>query len=144
MSGRLRRMLVPVDGSLGSRHAVVFANELAEATGASVTLLHVVQLEAAEAMGMRHRSIEAIRGMVRAKAEPALLDARRRFGKYVQLEEAVELGETVPEILGCAKQRDVDLIVIGSRGLGPIKELLVGSVSERVVHEARCPVTVVH
>jgi nucleotide-binding universal stress UspA family protein len=46
-------------------------------------------------------------------------------------------------ILTVAETRQVDLIVMGARGLNPLQTLLLGSVSQAVIHHARCPVTVV-
>lgn len=52
-------------------------------------------------------------------------------------------GDPVAEILGCAKRGEVDLIVMGSRGLGELKGLLIGSVSHKVIQLADCPVLTV-
>jgi nucleotide-binding universal stress UspA family protein len=56
----------------------------------------------------------------------------------------LETGSSADAILEVAERERVDLIVIGGRGLGRIRELVVGSVSHRVLHHAPCPVWVVH
>ena len=52
-------------------------------------------------------------------------------------------GEPALEILHCASLEDADLIVMGSRGLGDVKSLMLGSVSHRVLHECECPCLIV-
>jgi len=53
------------------------------------------------------------------------------------------IGRAADKIIETAKTQNVDLIVIGSRGLGGIKEIFLGSVSDRVADEAKCPVLIV-
>lgn len=53
------------------------------------------------------------------------------------------MGRPADEILAATSEKDVDLVVVGARGLGLVKRLLLGSVSERVLHEAECSVLVV-
>jgi nucleotide-binding universal stress UspA family protein len=64
-------------------------------------------------------------------------------GKGPAVESAVVIGSPSQEILTAANEPGVDLVVVGARGLGPIKRLVLGSVSERVVHHAPCAVLVV-
>ena len=61
----------------------------------------------------------------------------------VRCEVAVVTGEPVDEIVAYANAIDADLIVVGSRGLGAVKSVLLGSVSTGVLHEAGRPVLVV-
>jgi nucleotide-binding universal stress UspA family protein len=60
----------------------------------------------------------------------------------VECDAAVLEGQPADALLGASK--DADLIVVGSRGLGGFKRLMLGSVSDQVVHHAPCPVLVVH
>lgn len=53
-------------------------------------------------------------------------------------------GDTVDEIVSCADSIGADLIVVGSRGFGPIRATLLGSTSRALLHETRRPVLVVH
>jgi nucleotide-binding universal stress UspA family protein len=59
------------------------------------------------------------------------------------VERSVVLGQPATEILTAAEEPGVDLVVLGARGLGLLGRLVLGSVSDRVVHHAPCPVLVV-
>lgn len=61
----------------------------------------------------------------------------------IQVEILLERGDHAQVIIDTANKNDYDLIVIGSRGLSTFKELLLGSISFKVLHHARCPVMVV-
>ena len=61
----------------------------------------------------------------------------------VQVETVLEQGDYAHEIIEVAKRKDCELIIMGSRGMSPIKELMLGSVSLKVMHHASCPVMVV-
>jgi len=59
------------------------------------------------------------------------------------VERSVVIGRPVKEIVSAANEGGVDLMVVGSRGLGQVGRWLLGSVSDRVIHEVQCPVLVV-
>ena len=59
-----------------------------------------------------------------------------------EVETCVRVGRASEEILKCAEEKDVDLIVIGSRGLGGFSRTLLGSVSDKVLNAAKVPVLV--
>jgi nucleotide-binding universal stress UspA family protein len=61
----------------------------------------------------------------------------------VQVETLLKEGHTVQEIVKTAKEGKFDLIVIGGRGISKIRELLLGSVTDGVIHHAPCPVLVI-
>lgn len=142
----IQHLLVAVDGSEGSRRAARFARELAEATGASITLLHVlepvpmVSLGFAEFYGVAHRQpteeeMEKLREALYQMAEGFPPD---------RVKVVLEYGSPAETIISEAEKRNADMIVMGARGMGPVGRFLVGSVSDRVVHNAGRTVTVVH
>lgn len=142
----IQHILVAADGSEGSRRAATFARDLAQATGARITLLHVlepipmVNVGFAEFYGVTHRQ----------PTEEELNQLRSALDEMVagmpkdRAEVVIEYGSPADTIVAQAKQRGVDLIVMGARGMGAVGRFLVGSVSDRVVHHAECSVTVVH
>ncbi len=139
----VEHILVPVDGSEGALAAAAFAGVLARATGARITLFHVARLTTAELLGMANQSREQIEHDLRQLGDGHLRVARNEVGEGVELIEAVDMGDPATEICARAARDGVDLVVMGSRGQTPLRELLLGSVSDQVVRRAPCPVTVV-
>jgi len=72
-----------------------------------------------------------------------LLFEARRPGVEIDFYVHARIGSPVPEILGLAEEVGADLIICGSHGRGTVGRLLIGSVSEAVLHGARCPVLIV-
>jgi nucleotide-binding universal stress UspA family protein len=80
----------------------------------------------------------------REQLQGILAEVSRDFaGRVSACEASVVVGHPADEIVRAAAEADIDLVVVGARGLGRFKRLLLGSVSERVLHRAYCPVLVV-
>jgi len=125
------RVLVAIDGSSGSRDALRFLSISELERDSRLTLLHVLpRADAAE----RKRQ---------ADAEALLRDAARMLEDRRRIERLVAYGDAAREIVKIARSRDVDLIVLGARELGTLGRLLLGSVSETVLHQASRPVLIV-
>ena len=143
MIAHYKLIIVPVDGSPGSARAAAFAGDLAAATGSSVQLLHVFAPSGNEIVGMAQLSKERIQEISQQSGAAAFGKAREAItAKGVKVEEVTVWGEPREEIVAAAAGADA-LIVIGRRGLGKVKELLLGSVSDAVLRTAKCPVVVV-
>lgn len=138
----MARMLVPVDGSEQANLAAQWAAERAVETGGSVTLLHVHATPAADAMGMAKLSREEIAAIEARQAQPSFDQAREAMGTD-PTDTIHVMGDPGAEIVGIAGQQGFDHIVMGSRGLSPLRELLLGSVSEHVIRNSHCPVTII-
>ena len=136
-----RNVLVPVDFSDTSHHALDYARALAEPFNATLHVLHVVvdpysQPWAAEAGLDLPKLVETWKA-----------NAERRLGE-LPLETAnaqlvTRVGEPFVEIVRYAQVYDIGLIVMGTHGRGPIGHMLLGSVAEKVVRKAPCPVLTV-
>jgi nucleotide-binding universal stress UspA family protein len=138
----MRRVLVPVDGSKGSIKAAEFAANLVREAGGQIVLVYVYDMPAATAMGLT-APMQAQLDDTKARIAQAAFDsAKKAMGGVEVAEHLVEIGHPAEQIVEAAKQHGATQIVMGSRGLSPIKELLLGSVSERVVRSAHCPVTI--
>jgi nucleotide-binding universal stress UspA family protein len=140
----MQRILVPVDGSDASVRAAQFAAELARLGHGEILLVHVYDLPAATAMGI----VTAVTGTqlddTRARvAQASFARAKEVLGGVQVSEHLVELGHPAERIVAAALEHRCTHIVMGSRGLSPFKGTLLGSVSERVVGKAPCPVTLV-
>lgn len=145
----ISKILIAVDGSKHSLKGVECGAEIAAATNAEVILLNVVKKMAIPEGLREFAKAEHIYGMdidlLKRGAQFTLdkaMDAARRAGvKKVELE--VEEGPIARTIVARAKHHRVDMIVVGSRGMGDIEGALRGGVSSRVGILAKCPVLVV-
>ena len=140
----LKTILVPVDFSECSDVAVKYGRALAASFGAKLHLLHVVQDPytqpwAAEAFPAPIGDLlEQWQEQARTRLSGSLEESER--GK---VEVSAQIGSPFQEILRYAADHSIDLIVIGTHGRGPIGHMLLGSVAERVVRRAPCPVLTV-
>lgn len=141
----MKQILTAVDFSDFTDAVVEHAASLAEAFGASVTLLHVAAPDpdfvgyAAGPDTVRDGRARLLREEHRRLQE--LADALRDRG--VTARAVLVEGATAEKILEEAESVSADALVIGSRGHGAVRRALLGSVSEAVLHGARVPVTIV-
>jgi nucleotide-binding universal stress UspA family protein len=140
----VKHVLAAVDGSPPSLSAARFALSLAQQLKARVTLLTV--LPRPEVIPLGPLSGYAVVSPPANEAELAQVKGRlatiaAEFAD-VRVERVVEVGVVAETIIDIAAAEGVELIVMGARGLGAGGRFLLGSVSDRVVHHAHCPVTV--
>jgi len=144
----LKKILVPTDFSDPSANALRYAKALGDNFGAALHLMHVV-----------NDTSFAYAWMAPEGAVPADIDLRAEMEKHVrvQLDQVLtpeeqkrfraqlvlKVGSPFLEIVRYAKSEDIDLIVMGTHGRGPIAHMLMGSVAEKVVRKASCPVLTV-
>ncbi len=140
---RLAHILVPVDGSGASDQAVCFAAILADATGASVDILHVSYFDSSTDADEVSWLPESVAGPIGPEAEKILERAKGLIPKAVLFEAHHRIGSPAETILEFAEERHSNMIVIGSRRMDALHAALLGSVSTKVLYEAGCPVTVV-
>lgn len=145
----LARAVVAVDGSDNSMAAARLFAALPPPKATAVRLLAVLDLPAlmAPAEGAAPPLLTTPDALVndrRAVLEGMLSRVAASYeGVVGKVECSVVLGNPAAEIISSAREPDVDLMVMGARGLGPIRRWLLGSVSERVLHHVECPVLVV-
>jgi nucleotide-binding universal stress UspA family protein len=139
----LKNILCPVDRSPSSLEAITYAIALARWQGARLHLLEVVE-SAAAASGRRAPEDDSVLNDTRAALERDLrrvLTARRAADVKVTIH--MRTGNVVQEILAQARESRADLVLIGSHGRGGVQRLVLGSVAEKVLRLATCPVLVV-
>lgn len=140
----MQTILVPVDGSHGANAAARFAARLARDSGARLILLHVYDAPTAAAMGLARRSEEDYQHALEEVSAETFEAAGAAMGKVTaRIEHKTVVGHPANEIVVEAEKASADLIVMGSRGRSEVAAYLLGSVSERVLRHAPCPVTVV-
>ena len=141
-------VLVGTDGSESSFRAVERAAQVARDAGALLLLVTAYQpmdarqvQAASEALGG-----EAYKVTGSHPAEDVLRDACERATKVgaTKTETLAMKGDPVDEIARVAKERDVDLVVVGNRGLNSLAGRLLGSVPANISHRANCDVLIVH
>jgi nucleotide-binding universal stress UspA family protein len=147
----MERILVAIDGSAPSLKAVDFAADLASKYNAELTLLtvlprHPLKIDPAVAEYARIEHIEDPQTDLALAPAESLLDearavARERGATPVSAEPI--FGDPAQEIISAARDQRADLIAVGSRGHGRLAGLLIGSVAQKVVSLAHCPVVVV-
>ena len=123
--------------------AAAFAADLAHRGGAEIVLLHVYDAPAAVAMGLSPVVPDNLDETQAKLAQACFAKAKAAMGGVDIGQHLVEIGHPAECILKVAKSESVSQIVMGGRGLSPFKELLLGSVSERVLRGADCAVTIV-
>ncbi len=136
---QLGTIVVGVDGSDNSQRAVRFAAELAEGTGAEVVAVHAaahgtVVDEPRDGAPVAHPTLGQL-----LEAWCAPLERRGVGGHDLVVAE----GDPRTALLDVAEERGADLIVVGSRGLGPVSKLVLGSVASSLIQHSPVPVTVV-
>ena len=140
----IRKILVPTDFSDCSEAALAYGRQMAQAFGASLHVLHVVQDPytqpwAAEAFPAPLGDLLVQwEEQARARMVDALPEAERASTTV-----ATQIGSPFFEIVRYAQDEQIDLIVLGTHGRGPLGHMLLGSVAEKVVRKAPCPVLTV-
>lgn len=142
----LKRILLPTDFSEYAGVALRYACAFAKQFGAELHLLHVVEYvvppfplygvntspprELAEWRKSAHEQIEKIPGTT--------------WEKDLKVIRAVETGRPHEEIADYVKENAIDLVIMGTHGHSALLHLLMGSVAQKVIHKAPCPVLTVH
>ena len=143
----IQKVLVCSDGSEPALKAVAATADLAKLLRSEVILLHVFEVAAPPSLmpaesgfsteAAAPPSQEAQDALVSKSAAPLVSAAVAFIDRRIISDSAEE------SILELAEKEQVDLIVLGSRGLGAVRRFLLGSVSDRVAHHAHCAVLIV-
>lgn len=151
---KYKKILVPYDGSKYSKEALNEASEIAKKFGSTLYLLMVVDVSAIKPPGMllgimmekrlKKYSTQLLES-VKSKADKMLeseMQSCRKMGVETYYE--IQTGNAADSILKFANRQEIDLIVIGSKGLSGIGKIMaLGSVSRKISEEANCPVVIV-
>lgn len=136
-------ILVPVDGSDHSKEALQEGMKLAKAFAAKVLIMNV-QPSFDTAHTKIFFSKEEIRSYAEELGEAVMTPYLSLLEEaHIPYEKVVEMGNPAEKIVEAADQWKADYIVMGARGMGPLRGSLLGSVSYGVIHQTRCPVLVV-
>ncbi|MCB9853933.1 MAG: universal stress protein [Phycisphaerales bacterium] len=142
----LKRILFPTDFSEFSLHALKYAQSFAEAYKAELHVLHIVDEASLYWMAMGPNSLP-----IGPCTEELLEVARKEMSDFLaknladtkDVQSHVVLGRPFSEIIRYARESDIELIVLCTHGRSGIQHALLGSVTEKVVRKAPCPVLTV-
>lgn len=141
---RLKKILVPVDFSEFAIKGLRYAARFAEQFGATLVLVHVVEpVHYPESVIIPPAMEEANRERLKLARAALTKFVKKQVPAGITTEATTRLGQPFTEILGAAKDFEADLIVIATHGHTGLKHLFLGSVAERVVRLAPCPVLTV-
>ena len=131
----IRHILFPVDFSEQNRGMAAHAQHLAARYQARVTLLHVMQLTSAYP-GWPAFDFQAIAAQTKQRIDSFLTS----HFHGIATTRLVTEGDPAQEIVDYAGQQNVDLIMMPTHGYGPFRRFILGSVTAKVLHDAKCPV----
>ena len=136
-----QHILLAADGSENSMRAAKEAMKLAMVSSeTTVTILFVIDIEKVKTDVLHASSVESL-----------YMERRQKLGPIEQLFETANIhykvemvhGSPGPEIIKFANTQQVDLVIIGSRGLNSLQEMVLGSVSHKVMKRVECPAMIV-
>ena len=147
LNAMINRILVATDASAASNRALEMAAQLAKQYKADLLIIHVIRdmqipFEIKEIPELESDTIESFatarEEIMRKVAESVLKDAKQKAVKAgaSKVETTIGTGDPAACILEVAARREIDMIVIGTRGLGKIKGQIMGSVSRKVTNNA--------
>ena len=137
------KILVPVDGSDNSYKALEAALVLSEKLGSNISVVNVMEqvpITHIESEKLLSELLEAYK-----KENQEILskcsDIARQKG--IAIKTVLLQGNPAPVILDYSKKENFDLVIMGSRGMGKFKELIIGSVSSKIVHHSPCAIMII-
>ncbi len=140
-SKRIKKILVPLDGSKYSMEGLHEAILLAKQFGSKITGLCVIPIRPPVAMPGLQTSFKSY--MTDEAAKFMAYATKMASRNEIDFQGKLIYGDASTEIAKFASDKKFDLVVIGSRGMNPLKELFLGSVSNAVTHKSKIPVLIV-
>jgi nucleotide-binding universal stress UspA family protein len=139
---QFRHILAPTDFSEYSKKAVAFALELAKTFGAKLSILHVIELPPYPIEGYVPPSVSAtfLEDLERQATQDLARVVPEAEGAKIEVVRLVIVGTPYSKIIETAEAEQVDLIVMATAGRTGFSHLVLGSIAERVVRTAACPV----
>ena len=140
MAIKIKKILVPLDGSSNSFRGLDVAIHMARESHATVTGLYVAAITKPRA----NDKITPLEKILLGHAQKIMKKSKLKAAqKGILFFDRVSYGDDGKRIVEVAEKQNFDLIVIGSRGLGSAKEFFLGSTSNYVLHKSKKPVLIV-
>jgi nucleotide-binding universal stress UspA family protein len=140
----IKSILVPIDFSENAENVMEYALSIGHQFKASIVLCFVAQLYTDYSdFFIPQMPVVAIEEEIDKAAKQRMRIFVEKYSNDIKIDECVLIGNVAHEILNLAKKREVDLIVMGTHGFQGLEKILFGSVAEKVVKMAPCPVLTV-
>jgi nucleotide-binding universal stress UspA family protein len=141
--GKIKKILVPIDGSDHSMRAAEYGVGIAKTLDAEATVLYVIDVVVIDQIAKvnQRESVEAELKQDGQRYINYVLGLTQKAG--VKASSLLAIGHPFEQIINLAKSLEMDLIVMGTYGRRTTERILIGSVAERVIEYASCPVVVV-
>ena len=146
-----KKILLPTDGSENAKRAGKHAIWIADKSGADIIVLNVVEFYYPQISalpnyreGMYEEIMEEGKMAVESFRKELELKQCNGVCKTVKLTTKIKEGKSHLEILKSINEDNIDLVVMGASGRHGLDRFMLGSITERVIREAKCPVLVVH
>ena len=137
---KISKILVPLDGSRTSFKGLDKAIYIARQCGATITGIHIISIYPQHLGDL----MSPLRVRLYADAEKFIEKAKITSAQNgIVFQNKIVYGDTTSDIIDFVNKNKFDLIVMGSRGLGGLKEAFLGSVSNAVVHKSKIPILIV-
>lgn len=139
---KIKKILVPIDGSRNSVRGLNMAITIATQSNAKIVCIHVIY----EPTHSEFRGIKHAKKVINAEIKKIMKNARKAASENgVDFRKKIVRGDVGYNIVKFAhdKKERFDMVVIGSRGRGSLKEMFFGSTSNYVMHASRIPVLIV-
>jgi len=137
---KIKKILVPLDGSKNSMRGLDEGIYLARQCQATITGLYVVPL----AKPQTNSQISYVEKHLLKNTAKFMAKAKKRAAQNgILFDDKVVYGDEASEIIYFSKQKSYDIIIMGSRGMSPLKEAFLGSTSNSVLHKSTIPVLIV-
>jgi nucleotide-binding universal stress UspA family protein len=137
------KILVPVDGSDNSYRALDAALFLSEKLGSNITVIHVMEDVPVLYIESQKLLSELLENYKKEKQDILSKCSEIATKKGVTIKTVLLQGNPASIILGFSKKEKYDIVIMGSRGMGKFKEIILGSVSSKIVHHSSCPVMLI-
>jgi len=142
---KIKNVLLPVEDTELCKKTCAIAGGIAKAFGSEIMILHVIDEANLNRKDIVSEEYEALKKNLEERGKKAIRYAEKMLkGKNLKFKSVMKLGIPHEEIIKTAKEERADLIIIGSHGRHGLRKILEGSVTEKTVDSAPCPVLVLH
>jgi nucleotide-binding universal stress UspA family protein len=137
------KILVPVDGSDNSYRALEAALVLSEKLGSNISVINVMEQVPITHIESEKLLSELLEAYKKENQEILSKCSDIASQKGIAIKTVLLQGNPAPVILDYSKKENFDLVIMGSRGMGKFKELIIGSVSSKIVHHSPCAIMII-